>query len=419
MIIGLGQFLMPATLPVWKRLLWIQLLFSLLFIPISVLVFGQVHSASLVANLVAVPLVSFIVVPLNFLLLVLFWLPADWISLGYQALDMLLGWLLYFLNLLSQVGLNAFPVADITPMALLVIAVCLVLLLVPRALRPASAALLVLPISLIVYSKTITTSVADGEYKVAALDVGTGSSIVVQTRAHTLVYDFGPGNDKGFSTAEWVLEPFLRSQGINHLQGMVISHTDQDHSGGFHAIKGRWTPELAYAGMPMETKRLFSKQIPFMDCHHTGAWWWDGVHFEFFPVEREIMKSDNNRSCVLKVSNQLGSVLIPGDIESSAEFNLIQQYGARLKSDVLIAPHHGSNSSSSEAFIQQVQPRYVVFQTGYLNRWRFPRPEVLKRYHSEGVESLQTSNDGAILIDCGHVDCKVESYRQLHPRPWY
>lgn len=419
MIIGLGQFLIPASLPAWKRLLWIQLLFSLLFIPVSVLVFGQIHSASLVANLVAVPLVSFIVVPLNFLLLVLFWLPADWISQGYHILDSILGWLISFLNLLSQHGLNAIPIADFAPIVLLIVAIAMVLLLLPRAVRPAASLLLVLPVLLIIYAKTFSTPVPAGGFRVAALDVGTGSSVVVQTSGHTLVYDFGPGNDKGFSTAEWVLEPYLRSQGINSLQAIVISHTDQDHSGGFHAIKARWGADVAYAGMPVETTSMFASKTPFMDCHKAGAWWWDGVYFEFFPVEQEIRRSDNNRSCVLKVSNQVGSVLIPGDIESSAELNLIQSYGAQLKSDVLIAPHHGSKSSSSRAFIQQVQPSQVIFQMGYLNRWKFPRPEILKRYHDSGVESFQTGNDGAILVDCSHLDCQVESYRHLHPRPWY
>lgn len=419
MIIGLGQFLIPASLPVWKKLLGIQLLFSVLFIPLSILVFGQIHSASLLANLVAVPLLSFIVVPLNFLLLVLFWLPADWISYGYRMLDSILDWLLYFLNLLSQNGFHAIPVADLAPGVLLMIAVMLVLLLMPRVIRPAAPLFLVLPGLLIIYSKTVLTSVADGEFKAAALDVGTGSSVVVQTRNHTLVYDFGPGNDKGFSTAEWVLEPFLRSQGINSLQAIVISHTDQDHSGGFHAIQNRWQPDFAYAGMPIETNSMFSTKPPFMDCHDARDWWWDGVHFEFFRVEYGIRRSDNNRSCVLKVSNHGGSVLIPGDIESSAELNLIQRYAAQLKSDILIAPHHGSKSSSSPEFIQQVQPNHVVFQMGYMNRWRFPKPEIVKRYHESGVESFQTGNDGAILIDCGHLDCKVKSYRRLHPHPWY
>ena len=415
LIIALGIFLLPRIASRWRQLLTIQILFSILFVPLTISIFGQVHTASLLANLVAVPLVSFIIVPLNFLLLGLFWLPAGWLELLYQLLDGLLGVLIGYLQWLQQIGLQAWRPGDIAGWKLLLLAGCLLLLLLPTAsLLPrrwllAFALLLLLP----------QRQIGQGDMQVTVLDVGMGTSVVVETRNHSLIYDFGPGNARGYSLGEWVVLPFLAHQGLHQPDRIVISHADQDHAGGFYRLAAQFSEVAVYSGTVAKIRDKFPVLRQVRDCHQEPSWHWDGVHFEFLGRSPRATASGNNRSCVLKISTGQASILIAGDIEKRQEWRLLATAKSTLAADVLVAPHHGSLTSSSTLFVNAVDAQQVIFTTGYANRWKFPRPRVVERYLQSGAAIHQTDRDGAISIFCNRQGCQLESFRAQHPRLWY
>ena len=415
MIIAFGAFILQQQPSRIKQLLVIQLLFSILFIPLSIFIFGQIHSASIAANLIAVPFISFIIVPLNFILLTLFWLPQPVLQLLYALVDYLLELLMSYLNWLQNNGLNAIEVAEIEEWKLILILIFIVLLLMPRGFISRAMALFLLP-PLVFWNQHQLTA---KELKMTVLDVGMGTAVILQTAHHSLVYDFGPGNEQGYSLGLWAVLPYMHNQGIDKPHRIVISHADQDHSGGFYALQQKYEGIPLFSGTVPEVKHKFPELQSIKDCHLTKSWMWDGVKFEFIGKQPEQSVSENNRSCVLKVSLNENSVLISGDIEFDQEIQLIKENPEILRATVLVVPHHGSETSSSEAFIKAVDADGIIFTTGYLNRWKFPRSKIVQRYAKTGAQLMQTDKTGAIQVYCSEVDCKIKKFRHQHPRLWY
>ena len=415
MVISLGVFLLQQQFSRLKQLIVIQLLFSILFIPLSIFIFGQVHSASMAANLIAVPLVSFIIVPLNFILLMLFWLPQDLLQAMYGILDSLLDVLINYLQFLQKNGLQAIDVAFVDGWQLLVFLIFIILLLIPRGIL--SKALLLLFLPPVIFWQFYPQQKI--KLKMTVLDVGMGTAIVLQTTRHSLIYDFGPGNDNGYSLGEWVVYPYLKYEGISKPDRIVISHADQDHSGGFYALQDKLKGIPIFSGTPQEIKNKFPNLEAIDNCHQTTSWVWDSVKFEFLTSQSLDTDSENDRSCVLKVSYRQHSLLITGDIEAKQEKKLLLKDKQALKAQILVAPHHGSMTSSTQAFIEAVGAEQVVFTTGYLNRWKFPRTETKQRYITAGSEIMQTDLTGAIQFRCSDENCSMVKFRQQYPQLWY
>lgn len=414
-IIAFGSLLLQRQKSRLRQLVTIQLLFSLLFIPLSIFIFGQIHSASLLANLLAVPLVSFVIVPFNFILLTLFWLPEALLKVLYTGLDGLLAALMNYLQFLQDSGLQVLNLSNISGWKLLFLTLMLILLLLPRGMLAGRRWIALMPVLVFLPQRQLDS----GELKMAVLDVGMGTSIVIQTSHHSLIYDFGPGNDKGYSLGEWVVLPYLQHQGIVHPDRIVLSHADQDHAGGFYAILDEFDQTPIYSGTVEGIKRKFPQLDRILNCHRTASWMWDGVIFEFLDSGVDKSDSDNNRSCVLKISLHKQTILIPGDIEKKQEMKLLALAADQLKSDILVAPHHGSQTSSSPEFISAVAAEDIIFSTGFLNRWGFPRAEVKSRYRATGANLYQTDKNGAVQINCSGGDCSLHTFRQLRPRLWY
>ncbi len=395
----------------------IQILFSLLFLPLGLAVFGEVHRASLFANLVAVPLVSLLIVPFNFLLLAFSWLPQSLIGPGYRLLDDLLTGLMHYLQGLSDAGLSALPVPEQPGWLLLLLLTGLLGLLMPRGLLRGRALWLLLPLPLLWPQWNHSADVGAGEFVAEVLDVGMGTSVVIRTRDHSLVYDFGPGRRQGYSMGEWAVLPLLRQRGIGMPDRIILSHEDQDHVGGFLALEERWPGRVIDTGTPAETRAKLPRLSAWRDCHRAEPWQWDGVRFRFLATT-ESGRSENDRSCVLKVTSASGAALLmPGDIERGQEVRLLHDHADQLPARVLLVPHHGSESSSSEAFLRAVQPRDAIFTTGFGNRWGFPRENVVARYRRLGVRLWDTATDGALSIRCAR-DCVLRARRRQDPRPW-
>lgn len=369
---------------------WSGIQFGLLFglAPLQWLLFQQLSVSAPVANLVAIPWISLTVVPLlltGLLLLPVNTLLGDWLlQLSAHSLS-LLWWLLERLAALPA-GLWQPP--GMSHGWMLLSALGVLLLLLPRALRLAPlGGLLLLPLC---WLQPVRPQ--PGDLWFTLLDVGQGLAAVVETRNRVLVYDSGPAFRSGFNTGAAVVAPFLVSRGYRHIDRLVISHADQDHSGGARALSERMEIRSIHAGEPGAIDWARSQQ-----CHAGQRWSWDRVHFTYLGPRTA--GEGNNGSCVLRIETAAGQVLLlPGDIERDGETRLLESHAPQLAADVLVAPHHGSRTSSGRAFIRTVHPRYVLFPVGYRNRFGFPVPEVLARYRQLGAQVLDTAHSGAIRM---------------------
>ena len=372
------------------------------------------------ANAFAIPLISFVVTPLAILGS---FLPIDaLLKLSYLALEAcmyLLGWLNQMSSVVWQQ--HAPPLWTLFPAML-----GMLWLLLPAGFPLRSIGLLgLLPMLLILPARP-----APGDMEVAILDVGQGLSVVVQTASHTLLYDAGPKYSSQSDAAKRVILPFLNGEGIAKLDGFVVSHDDTDHAGGMDTILTQIPVSWVSSSLPPD-KVPSNSPIRHARCVAGQRWAWDGVQFEMLhPVPEYYAHqaiSDNNRSCVLKISATSGSLLLAGDIEKPAEQTLLASQSGRpnlasLKSDVMIAPHHGSRTSSNSAFVAAAAPELTVFTSGYLNRFRHPRPEVQLRYQAFGSETLRSDYDGAILLTfvaASRGSYEVIRWRKQYRRYWH
>jgi len=361
------------------------------------------------ANLVAIPWVGFVVVPVLLLGLSV-WPVSSVLANGLLALAAhALDWLWRFLQLLDA----AMPAQWFAPpLGAPGLGLCLfglLLLLLPRgAGMRGVAVVMLLPVLLVTPARP-----APGDLWLTLLDVGQGLAVVAETRRHVLVYDTGPAFPGGFDAGTRVLIPFLRQHGQHRLDRLVISHRDNDHRGGGPSLYRQFPARQVDSGEPQTIH--WAKAT---DCRYQPPWEWDGVRFEY--LRTPITASRNNASCVLKLISADGrSVLLTGDIERRIEGALLRSPPGQLASTVLVAPHHGSHSSSTPAFIRAVRPDWVLFATGYHNRFGFPRAEVVARYRTAGARWMETATAGAISVNItsGHA-VRVTGWRQRHRRIW-
>lgn len=255
---------------------------------------------------------------------------------------------------------------------------------------------------------------APGDFWFTLLDVGQGLAAVVHTHRHTLVYDTGARFRQDFDAGRSVVIPYLRQTGIAQVDRLIISHGDNDHIGGAGALLEVYPDTVVLSSVP----------APFPYPAWTGCvsgqqWEWDGIKFHILHPRETNTGKENNLSCVLKVSSLSHSILLPGDIEQEAEFQLLHNQKDALKADVLVAPHHGSKTSSSIAFLNTVQPEMVLFPVGYRNRYRFPNQDIMARYETRGVKSYDTAADGAIMIRFTPSGMQTAVWRRQSRRFWH
>lgn len=225
---------------------------------------------------------------------------------------------------------------------------------------------------------------------VHVLDVGQGQAVVIQTRKHTLLYDTGPASPEGWNSAETVMAPFLARRGIRRPDRLMVSHGDNDHAGGLPWLQARFPAMPVWQAEPQAGQQA---------CQAGQHWHWDGVDFRVLhPLAETLPQKRNNQSCVLRISLPGFTALLPGDIERSAEYALVQKMPEQLKADWLLAPHHGSRSSSSWPFAKAVDPKQVVVSAGYRNAFRHPHAEVVERWQSLGADIHRTDGCGTYTL---------------------
>ncbi|HIG79276.1 MAG TPA: DNA internalization-related competence protein ComEC/Rec2, partial [Cycloclasticus sp.] len=398
--------------PDWiRQLLQIQCWVAIGLMPLGLYFFQQVSLVAPVANMLAVPFVSVLVVPL-----LLFALLMSLFSqfLGVKALlwvDSLIDLMWGVLERLSNLEFAFLAIPSASILSCLIAMLGVVLLLLPKGLMPKPIACgLFIPLLFPMQSGVLK----DAEFNLLLLDVGQGLSAVIQTANHTLVFDTGASYSEKSNLASNVILPYLRGEHIRQVDTLVISHGDNDHAGGATTLLANVDVKNISSSVP----ELFP-QVKATRCQEDTRWIWDGVAFEFLSPSRFGLFKGNNASCVLMVSSLNGRVLLPGDIERSAERSLLQYKAEQLKADVIVAPHHGSKTSSSERFIAAVDPDYVLFPVGYRNRFGFPKEQIVSRYSKRGVTSFNTANHGALSVKfLTNQRIEVESYRQAHSKFW-
>jgi competence protein ComEC len=386
------------------------LIISLGLLPLTVHFFQQASVISPLANLIAVPVVGFVIVPVCFLgVVALFLIP----SLGIQVLSFavyVFELLLEMLTWFAELPFSHLTFATPGWLTLILAGAGFLLLLLPRILKTRILALLCIMPLLFPFH----TLPEKGEAEVTVLDVGQGLAVVVQTAQHSMVYDAGPRFSQYFDTGRAVVIPYLNDKGIRQVDTLLISHGDNDHIGGAKSVLEALQIEVVVTSVP--EKFSFSKT---KRCQRGQTWSWDTVKIEVLhPDILDYVNgySENNLSCVIKITTRSQSFLLTGDIEVEAETLLLERYADYLRSDTLIAPHHGSNSSSSSQFLAVVRPRRVIVPAGWRNRYRFPHGDVLERYARHSIEVLITAQQGAITMHSGSE--KTSSFREQNRYYW-
>jgi competence protein ComEC len=251
----------------------------------------------------------------------------------------------------------------------------------------------------------------DGDFDLTVLDVGQGLSVVVRTRSHVLLYDAGPAFRSGRDAGVLAVLPWLRHSGVRSLDVVMVSHADLDHRGGLASVMAGLDTRLVIAG---PTMRRYVQRM--LTCRAGQAWTWDDVTFDVLHPADANATGDNSTSCVLRIRGRSASGLLTGDIEAEAEADLLAR--GLAPADVVVVPHHGSRTSSSEPFVSALRPQFALISAGYRNRWGFPRAEVLARWQAVGARTLTTADAGAIELSFARGRVELREHRRASARYW-
>lgn len=407
LLVGSGRLHAGGWLSEAVRAQWAV---TLGLVPALLVLFQQFSLVSPLANAIAIPLISFVVTPLAIAYAVL----------PLQILADLAHWVLVA-TMLPIEWLAALPMAQwqqaAPPPVLAVLATlgCLWALL-PQGtpVRWVGLAML-LPLVLWVPPRP-----APGEVWVMVLDVGQGLAVHVQTATRDLLYDTGPAFSADANSGERILLPYLRAIGVHHLDTLVVTHQDNDHVGGAEALLAGIPVHAVLSSLPENHPVRLIADRQGQSCAAGQAWDWDGVRFAVLhPAAGSVSRKSNDASCVLQVEAGGRRVLLSSDIEAASETSLLGRDHAVLASDVVVAPHHGSRTSSTPAFVAATAPRWVIFPVGYRNRFRHPHPDVWARWATSGAHLLRTDASGAVRVRLGAADIQVDTTREAFPRYWY
>ncbi len=427
----------PSQASGWRaqgRAMWqSQWVATLGLAPLSLLFFQQLSALGLLANLVAIPLVSFVITPLALagaLVPGLWWL-AEWVV---QLLMAYLHWLASWPG-----GVWILPVAQWWAQVAGLLGGALLVMPLPWALRALGPAFL-LPLLWPAPLRPVA-----GQFELLAADIGQGTAVLVRTARHNLLYDAGPQYAPGIDAGQRVLLPLLRALGVTQLDVLMLSHRDSDHVGGAASLLGALPVAVLHSSLESGHALLAGgaeQQQPQQQrpCLAGQQWDWDGVHFELLHPQADAYPQagkSNAMSCVLRVSGGAGVgvgvganaggshpgrvALLTGDIEAAQELALLQRLpAAALRADVLLVPHHGSKTSSTDSFLAAVGPQVALVQAGYRNRFGHPAPAVLARYQALGILTLASPDCGAWQwrsLDGAWQCQRQQGLRYWHRRP--
>ena len=406
--VGAGRLGEGHWLAAWGRAQWTV---TVGMIPALLALFQQFSLVSPIANAIAIPLVSVVVTPLALAGSLPFTDPLLWLA------HWLTDWLMRFLEWLSASDWAVWQQQAPPAWAVALGTGGIAWMLLPRGF-PARwlGALALLPLVLVPVPRP-----APGAALVRVLDVGQGLSVHVQTADHDLVYDAGPMYSADTSSGDRVIVPYLRAAGVRRLDMLLVSHLDSDHAGGAEAVLAALPTRELLSSLP-EGNPLLAGAAVHRRCLDGQSWEWDGVRFAILhPTEADYAraKKANDVSCVLKVSTATGAALLTGDIEAHGELDLLLRHGDDLAAAVLVPAHHGSRSSSTEAFLRGVSPGLTLVSAGYRNRFGHPAREVVERFAASGIDMRRTDQEGALSVHLRQNAVAVDTERAARRRYWH
>ncbi|MCF6807581.1 DNA internalization-related competence protein ComEC/Rec2 [Thiotrichales bacterium 19S9-12] len=383
---GQGSFL--------KRLFFPQWIATVCLIPLTIFYFGGFSVIGFLANLIAVPMVSFIIVPGLLVSIVLSIFNESLFRLCLSVIDMIFSWLWDFLCWLGDISwaflsIMIYP----SPYLLGLSLVGVIILFLPKGFpNRMLGSFFILP--LLYYRVGFPSSLLA---KLVILDVGHGLAVVFQMKDYTLVYDTGGISSSGLDMGEMVVIPYLRAIGVTMIDRLVLSHGDLDHAGGLKSILQQVLVKQLDASSNKNIPQAYHKRKT--KCEEGLSWTVDQAKFTYLNTSfLSSNASSNNLSCVLKITLNQFSILIPGDIEKKAEHYLVNYHKGQLTSDILISPHHGSNSSSTMPFLEAVSPKIILIGNSQYKLKYFPHLKVIQRYQKLQANYFDTAHYGAISI---------------------
>lgn len=396
----------PASARKVTGFIKIQWLLLIGMMPLTLLQFGSLKIWAPMVNLLVIPLMTFLYVPVMLMTLLIASITGHIPHLLATYLTYVSSKFWQLLQHFSQLdfAFMSWPINNAWSFLLLTLAA--IILLLPKAVPQRYWAVLLIPMAL----WPPLNSLNMGQFKAEFLDIGQGTSVLISTQNHHLLYDVGARFPSGFNMADAVILPMLKQLRINQLDRVILSHDDNDHSGSY--------PNLAEGMTILETLSTDGFHI---DCIVGQKWQWDGVNFEVLSPYNLIPNFKNNSSCVLKVSTATTSLLLTGDIEQAVEYRLRKHHPEAIVSDILLIPHHGSNTSSSPEFVAAVKPQLAINSSGAYNQFKHPTEQIKAVYNNLNIPMVDTQNSGRITVTTplnSDDELKIEQFRQLHPRFW-
>ncbi|MCX7089188.1 MAG: DNA internalization-related competence protein ComEC/Rec2 [Methylococcales bacterium] len=394
----------------WISIFKVHGIMALGLMPILLCFFQQIALISPLANLIAVPVIGMLIVPIALVAVLLLGIVPSLAKVLLIAVDFCLAQLWGFLDALAEWPFSAVTGISTSVPAMWLASIGVLVLCMPSGLPGRwLGGFLCLPLFF-----NAPTPLPQGSVRMTLLDVGQGLATVIQTTEHVLIFDTGIKFSADADSGQSVLLPFLAQQGIRHIDGVIISHGDNDHIGGVDSLLADYTPTWLYTSVPAQLVDYNGQA-----CEQGQRWTWDAVEFIILSPSHEGLMAENDNSCVLQIKTPTDSILLTGDIEKSAEAWLVDTYAEQLKSDILVAPHHGSNTSSTEPFLQYVDPSVVLIPSGYLNPFHFPHPAVLERYQAQQATWLNTAEQGALQVDINATETKITPFRAKAGKYWH
>ncbi|WP_083272927.1 DNA internalization-related competence protein ComEC/Rec2 [Alteromonas confluentis] len=389
-----------------KVLIVSQCVLSFLLLPVTVGFFDAASLLTAPVNLLAIPVVT-VIVPLGMMGLVMnyFTLQPNWLL---DVADFVMSMLVRGLTFVEpwMISVNQL---NIQPMvAILTLCAMLLLLMPPFRFRWLCIVLFSMPLSLSFLKQN------PAPWIVHVFDVGHGSAIAIARGERAVLIDSGPSFEQG-NMLRTVVVPTLRHLNIKRVDHVIFTHGDDDHAGGRKDIG--LLSQLSHEPVATDVRDNLN------GCQRGDAWQWQNISFSVLWPRPGNTLDNNAQSCVLRISETGRSLLIAGDIPKSSEYDLLylleKETGMKVQSDLLIAPHHGSDTSSSRAFVNAVSPKVTVFTTGAFHRWQLPDEQVQARYLDVGSEVYDTGQHGYVRLTMTTGNVIAQPFnRAISPR-WY
>ncbi len=388
-----------------KGLIIIQFSLTLMLLPISAIFFQQTSLVALFANIIAVPWMSFLSIPSCLLSVLLMPISATLSQLLIMFCLETVQFLWYYLTYLSTQSWAIVTLSSVNVQLLVLTGLfsAFILFVQPRFnFRYKYMAFLVCCLVVMVSALPLSEQLnkKNKDWQLVIFDVGQGLSVLIQREGNAILYDTGASYTSGFNMVDAVVLPYLQYAGIKQLDKVIISHSDNDHAGGLELLQQSIVvSELIFNASEDETNRT---------CIQGEMLNWQGITIEMLWPEK-IRGKKNDDSCVLLISDGKHKVLLTGDISKKVEAKLIQQY-PQLQADILMVPHHGSKTSSSNAFITRLKPKLAIVSAGFLNRWRMPVSEVVNRYQNNNIQLLNSAESGQITLNFSDKGINLQTY---------